>query len=191
MQCLDKKSLLFVRSYKGDGPAAWKALCDRFRSFVRPRLQQFFEKLTSLKTDQKGTIVDCIPRAEDLQYNLSQVDEALSDQMFVSILLKGLRKEFETFCALVKFTMETKGFEEVKRDLINFDTDRRKPRVEETTFLSRNDVKVISVEDQGTSHLSVQKKHEHRPSKPRISDNLASVSNAVSHDMTRKIADPE
>ena len=29
----------------------------------------------------------------------------------------------------------------MKRDLINFDTDRRKPRVEETTFLSRNEVK--------------------------------------------------
>ena len=40
------KSLLFVRSYKGDGPAAWKALCDRFKSFERPRLQQLIEKLT-------------------------------------------------------------------------------------------------------------------------------------------------
>ena len=46
VQCLDKKSLLFVRSYKGDGPAAWKALCDRFKSFERPRLQQLIEKLT-------------------------------------------------------------------------------------------------------------------------------------------------
>ena len=141
VQCLDKKSLLFVRSYKGDGPAAWKALCDRFRSFERPRLQQLIEKLTSLRKDQNETIVDYITRAEDLQYNLSQVDEALSEQMFISILLKGLPKDFETFCALVKFTKETKSLDEVKRDLINFDTDRRKPRAEETTFLSRNEVK--------------------------------------------------
>ena len=79
--------------------------------------------------------------AEDLQYNLSQVDEALSEQMFLSILLKGLPKDFETFCALVKFTKRTKSLDEVKRDLINLDTDRRKPRAEETTFLSRNEVK--------------------------------------------------
>ena len=132
---------MFVRSYKGDGPAAWKALCDRFGSFERPRLQQLIEKLTSLRKDQNETIVDYITRAEDLQYNLSQVYEALSEQMFISILLKGLPNEFETFCALVEFTKETKGLDEVKRDLINFETDRRKPRVEETTFLSRNDVK--------------------------------------------------
>ena len=46
VQCLVKKSLLFVRSHKGDGPAAWKALCDRFNSFERPRLQQLTAKLT-------------------------------------------------------------------------------------------------------------------------------------------------
>ena len=96
------KSLLFVRSYKGDGPAAWKALCDRFKRFERPRLQQLIEKLTSLRKDQNETIVDFITRAEDLQYNLSQVDEALSEQMIIPILLQGLPKEFETFCALVK-----------------------------------------------------------------------------------------
>ena len=61
--------------------------------------------------------------------------------MFISILLKGLPKDFETICALVKFTKETKSLDEVKRDLINFDTNRRKPRAEETTFLSRNEVK--------------------------------------------------
>ena len=60
--------------------------------------------------------------------------------MFISLLLKGLSKEFETFCALVKFTTETRSLDEVKRDLTNFDTDRRKP-IEETTFLSRNEVK--------------------------------------------------
>ena len=49
VQCLVKN--LFVRSHKGDGPAAWKALCDRFKSFVRPGLQQLIAKLTSRKTD--------------------------------------------------------------------------------------------------------------------------------------------
>ena len=141
VQCLDKKSLLFVRSHKGDVPAAWKALCDRLKSFDRPRLQQLTKELTLFRKDQNEIIVDYIMRAEDLQYNLNQVDEALSKQKFISILLKGLPKDFETFCALVKFIKETKSFDEVKRDLINFDNGRRKPRAEETTFLSRNEVK--------------------------------------------------
>ena len=137
IQCLDKKSLLFVRSQKCDGPASGKALCDRFKSFERPRLQQLIEKLTSFRKDQYETIVDYITTAED---NLSQVNEALSEQMLISILLKGLPKDCETFCALVNFTKETKSLNEVKRDLKTFDTDRRKPRAEETTFLSRNEV---------------------------------------------------
>ena len=78
-----KKFLLFVRSHKDDGPAAWKALCDHFKSFKRPRLPKLIEKLTSLRRkDRNETIVDYITRAEDLLYNLSQVEEALCEQMF-------------------------------------------------------------------------------------------------------------
>ena len=109
-----------MRSHKGDGSAAWKALCDHFKSFERPRLQQLIEKLTSLRKDQKETIAD---------YITSQLDEALSEQMFVSIFLKGLPKDFETFCTIVKITKDTKSYlvkitkDLVKRDSINFNTD--------------------------------------------------------------------
>ena len=81
MQCLDAKSLLFLRSQKGDGPSAWEKLCERFRSFERPRLQYLIEKLTSLRKEPSETVVDYITRAEDLQYNLQQVGEGVSEQM--------------------------------------------------------------------------------------------------------------
>ena len=99
-----------MRSHNGDGRASWKALCDRFKSFGRPQLQQLTEKLTSLRKDQNETIVT-LQELKNLQYNLSQVDEALSEQMFKSTLFKGLPKEFQTFCALVRFTKETKSLD--------------------------------------------------------------------------------
>ena len=39
VQCLDKKSVLFLRPYRGKGSEAWSVLCKRFKSFERPRLQ--------------------------------------------------------------------------------------------------------------------------------------------------------
>ena len=47
------------------------------------------------------SVVDYITRAEELQYNLDEVDEGLSEKMFVSIILKGLPKAFNTFSTLV------------------------------------------------------------------------------------------
>ena len=57
------------------------------------------------------SVVDYITRAEELQYNLD-VDEGLSEKMFVSIILKGLPKEFNTFCTLVKFSKDDKSLNE-------------------------------------------------------------------------------
>ena len=69
VQCLDAKSVLFLRSQKGDGPAAWGKLCEKFRSYERPRLQHLIEKLTSHRKESSETVIEYITRAEDLQYN--------------------------------------------------------------------------------------------------------------------------
>ena len=37
-----------------------------------------------------------------MQLNLSEVDESISEKMFVSILLKGLPRAFESVCVPVK-----------------------------------------------------------------------------------------
>ena len=46
-------------------------------------------------------------------------------KMFTSILLKGVPNQFDNFFTLVKYSREDKSLDELKRDLINFDTERR------------------------------------------------------------------
>ena len=73
-----------------------------------------------------------------MQYNLDEVDEGLSEKMFVSIILKGLPKEFNTFCTLVKFSKDDKSLNEIKKDLLNFESDHRNEKEEtEPSFISR------------------------------------------------------
>ena len=62
-----------------------------------------------------------------MQLNLSEVDESISEKMFVSILLKGLPREFESFCTLVKYGQD-KTLVEIKRDLIIFESEKRNDR---------------------------------------------------------------
>ena len=47
----------------------------------------------------------------------------MSEKMFISKIMKGLPKEYESFTTLVKFSKEEKGLEEIKRDPINFDNE--------------------------------------------------------------------
>ena len=62
-----------------------------------------------------------------MQLNLSEVDESLSEKKFVSVLLKGLPREFESFCNLVKYGQD-KTLDEIIRDLINFESEKRNYR---------------------------------------------------------------
>ena len=48
--------------------------------------------------------------------NIDEVDESLSEKMFVSIILKGLSKNFITFCTLVKFSKDNKSLNEIKKN---------------------------------------------------------------------------
>ena len=131
---LDKKSVLFLRPYKGKGSKAWEVLCKRFKSAERPRLQQFISDLTSIRMKANESVVDYITRAEELQYNLDEVDEGLSEKIFVSIILKGLPKEFNTFCTLVKFSKDDKSLIKIKKNLPKFESDHRNEK-EETEHL--------------------------------------------------------
>ena len=57
----------------------------------------------------------------------------------LTLLIRHLKK-FDTFSALAKFTKENMFLDEVKKDLIIFDTDGKKAKTEETTLFSRNEV---------------------------------------------------
>ena len=45
--------------------------------------------------------------------------------MLISIILKGLPKQFETFSTIAKFSRDEKSLDELKRDLVNFDSERQ------------------------------------------------------------------
>ena len=83
VQSLDKKSVLFLRPYKGNGSKAWDVLRKRFKSFERPRLQKLISELTTLKKNSNETVIDYLIRAEEIQYNLEQVNEGVSEKMLI------------------------------------------------------------------------------------------------------------
>ena len=96
MQALHKKSVLFLRPYKGNGSKAWDVLRKRFKSFERPRLQKLISELTTLKKNSNETVIDYLTRAEEQvsrgTNNLEQVNEGVSEKMLISIILKGIPK---------------------------------------------------------------------------------------------------
>ena len=71
------------------------------------------------------TVIDYLTRAEEIQYNLKQVNEGVSEKMLISIILKGLPKQFEIFSTIAKFSRHEKSLVELKRDLMNFDSERQ------------------------------------------------------------------
>ena len=134
VQALDKISVLFLRPHNGDGTRAWDVLCKRFKSFERPQLHKLIAQLTGLRKTSSESIVDYLTRADDMQYNLTLVNEGISEKKFVSILLKGLQKENENFATLVKYSKDEKTLEEIKRDLINFDNENVKTKTDSLLF---------------------------------------------------------
>ena len=45
--------------------------------------------------------------------------------MLISILLKGLPKQFETFSTIAKFSRDEKNLDELKIDFVKFDSERQ------------------------------------------------------------------
>ena len=134
VQALDKTSVLFLRPHKGDGTRAWDVLCKHLKSFERPQLHKLIAQLMSLKKTSSESIEDYLTRADDMQYNLIRVNEGISDKMFISIILKGLPKEYQNSATLVNYNKDEKTLEEFKRDLINFDNENVKTKTESVFF---------------------------------------------------------
>ena len=70
-------------------------------------------------------MIDYLTRAEEIQYNLKQVNEGVSEKMLISIILKGLPKQLEIFSTIAKFSRDEKSLVELKKDLMNFDSERQ------------------------------------------------------------------
>ena len=76
---------------------------------------------------------DYLPRAEGLQLNLTDVGENVSDQMLCSVVLKSLPNSFASFVTVFKFSHDAKIFADLKRDLLNFDSDSCRGQPEQGT----------------------------------------------------------
>ena len=91
---------------------------------------------------------DYLMRAEELQLNLSDVGENVSDQMLCSLVLRGLPKSFASFVTVFKFSHEVKIFTDLKRDLLNFDSDSCRGQPEQgTSSYFTKDVKCFKATD--------------------------------------------
>ena len=85
-----KRVQLYFCDHIGEKDLKFGACCVRGLKVLRPRLQKLIFVLTNLRKFSNENIVDYITRAKDMQLNLSEVDESISEKMFVSILLKRL-----------------------------------------------------------------------------------------------------
>ena len=101
VQCLDRSSVMYLRAHKGNGTAAWKALKQKHKSSERPRIQKTLDKLSNLKMVHGEMMADYLTRAEHLQMDLQEVNEAVSDAMFRAMIIKGLPKEFESIVTIL------------------------------------------------------------------------------------------
>ena len=71
--------------------------------------------------------------SENVQLNLTDVGENVSDQMLCSVVLKGLPNSIASFVTVFKFSHEAKTFADLKRDLLNFDSDSCRCQPEQGT----------------------------------------------------------
>ena len=123
VQCLDRKSVMFLRAYRGDGTTAWNALQQNYRSTERPRIHKTMTSLTGLKMEHSESMADYLTRAESLQMDLHDVNEAMNDTMFCAMVLKGLPQEYDNLVTVLNYG-DKKAYGEMKVDLINFSNSK-------------------------------------------------------------------
>ena len=90
MQTLDKKSVLFLRPYKGIVKKTWDVLPKNYKCFEKLRPQKLVPDLTTLKLNTNETVIYYLTGAEEIQYNSEQVNEGLSEKTLTSIISEGL-----------------------------------------------------------------------------------------------------
>ena len=84
------------------------------------------------------SVIDYITQVEELQSNLREIDEQVSQPMLISIILKGPTDDFKYFLTLCKFSKNEKNLNSDKGDLVNVEIDERQlnsvERPESTNF---------------------------------------------------------
>ena len=119
VQFIDRESLSMLRhDCKNDGPKAWIELKNRFKSSAKPRIMTLMTQLTSLKLGPSESMETYLNRAREISYNLSEVQEPVSDSMLTSLVLRGLPEQYNSFVTVQNFS--TCDFAETRRKLQTF-----------------------------------------------------------------------
>ena len=115
VQCLDDRSLsLVIRDARDDGRKALEVLRQHYQGKGKPRIISLYTKLTSLKKEENEPIVDYVIRAESFATALRNAEEAISDALFIAMVLKGLPREYNTFATVAVQREKQMTFAEFK-----------------------------------------------------------------------------
>ena len=122
VQCLDDRSLsLIIREAKDDGRKALKVLREHYQGNGKPRVIALYTELTSLRKGENETTTDYIIRAETAATALKTVKEVISDGLLISMVLKGLPRNYKTFSTVVIQREKQMTFSEFKTALRNYE----------------------------------------------------------------------
>ena len=80
-------------------------------------------RLTGIKMESNEAVTDYLIRAEEMQMDLHEVGEHMSDSMFKAIVLKGLPREYDNIVTLFNHD-EEKDYQAVELDMVNFANNR-------------------------------------------------------------------
>ena len=95
---IDDKSLsLILRDAKNDGRKALQLLREHYLSKSETRVIGLYTELTSLKKTSEESLTDYILRGETAASLLKNAWEAISDNLVIAMVLKGLPSEFQSF----------------------------------------------------------------------------------------------
>ena len=124
VQLLDDRSLsLVMRDAKDDGKKALDILREHYAGRGKPRVMALYGTLLSLVKRQDETLTDYIIRADNAANALRSAEEAFSDELLVSVVLRGLPEQFRQFklsynsrdVSFTKFKSELRSYEENER----------------------------------------------------------------------------
>ena len=124
-------------------------------------------QLTSFKKTSTESIVDYLSSADNMQYNLTLVNEGISEKMFFSIILIGLSKEYENFALLEKYNKDEKSLEKTKQDLINFDNEKTKRKRRAYFSIKKGNVSTARKRDISLKTVGLRKHFMKKPKLPQ------------------------
>ena len=121
VQLLDDRSLsLVMREAKDDGRKALEILREHYAGRGKPRVMALYGTLLSLVKRSDETLTDYVIRADDAASALRAAEELFSDELLVSVVLRGLPEQFRQFklsynsrdVTFTKFKSELRSYEE-------------------------------------------------------------------------------